>query len=120
MKMKSSLGLRLLCLALLEQACTAANFTAVSPWSTHDLHSFVTVSSIRSIVLLMLIIFFQRPEIKAPKFNVTYYDREKTASGYWFVAPYSYIEMRDRSVGWTPCEIGPHIYDSEGVCIFFI
>lgn len=58
--------------------------------------------------------FMTRPEIKAPLLDVTIYEPEKVSSGYWFLTPYG---RRTPSIPNT-CQVGPHIYDSDGVCFF--
>ena len=40
--------------------------------------------------------FVTRPDIQAPKFNVTIYDEKALAPGYWFVAPYANIHKGGR------------------------
>jgi hypothetical protein len=37
------------------------------------------------------------------------------APGYWFVAPYSFKNDPAMDIKWDACEIGPAIYDEEGV-----
>lgn len=62
----------------------------------------------------------QRPEIKPPKFDVKVYDKDKVSPGYWFVAPYAVIDPEAPSKKWSPCQVGPHIYDAEGVYLLFL
>lgn len=64
----------------------------------HDLTSFIT-----------------RPEIKAPLFDVAIYEPDKVSPGYWFVAPYWQIGPESFSQKFQPCQVGPHIYDADGV-----
>ncbi|KAL4972589.1 ASST-domain-containing protein [Aspergillus desertorum] len=54
------------------------------------------------------------PQLRAAKWNITYYDRDAVAPGYWFVAPYWYLFGERRSNRWTPCQTGPYIYDQDG------
>lgn len=58
--------------------------------------------------------FVTRPELKAPKWNVTIYDQEHVSPGYWFVAPYERIGQTEPGDGW----IGPHIYDGHGELVW--
>ncbi|KAK1084542.1 hypothetical protein LTR33_002606 [Friedmanniomyces endolithicus] len=54
--------------------------------------------------------FKSRPDIRAPKWNITVHDEHKLSPGYWFVAPYEkYVDDLD-TYGW----VGPHIYDGDG------
>ncbi|TKA66897.1 hypothetical protein B0A55_11516, partial [Friedmanniomyces simplex] len=54
--------------------------------------------------------FKSRPDIRAPKWNVTFHDEIRLSPGYWFVAPYEkYVDDLD-TYGW----VGPHIYDGHG------
>jgi len=47
---------------------------------------------------------------------VTKYDPSQISAGYWFVAPYTdFKNLPDRSE-YTPAQVGPHIYDGDGVC----
>jgi hypothetical protein len=59
------------------------------------------------------------PHVRASRFNVTYYDRDATSPGYWFVAPYFRNGAEPPTNRYTPCQIGPHIYDADGVSGFF-
>ncbi|KAL1980944.1 hypothetical protein VTN96DRAFT_3284 [Rasamsonia emersonii] len=62
--------------------------------------------------------FVTRPEIKPPKFDVKVYDKDKVSPGYWFVAPYAVIDPEAPSKKWSPCQVGPHIYDAEGSLVW--
>ena len=53
--------------------------------------------------------FVTRPDIGAPKWNITVYDDEALAPGYWFLAPYANLEQTSFH-NWN----GPHIYDTNG------
>jgi hypothetical protein len=55
------------------------------------------------------------PEVRALRFDVAYYDRESVSPGYWFVAPYGVIDPEAPTKQWKPCQIGPYIYDADGV-----
>lgn len=66
----------------------------------HDLTSFVT-----------------RPDIKAPLFDVAIYEPDKVSPGYWFLAPYWLISPESFTQKFQPCQVGPHIYDADGVCV---
>lgn len=49
------------------------------------------------------------------KFNVQYENRDRVSPGYWFVAPYLHIGPDPPSTLYEQYQIGPHIYDGEGV-----
>ncbi|KAJ6023729.1 hypothetical protein N7540_004526 [Penicillium herquei] len=52
------------------------------------------------------------------KWNITYHDREAVAPGYWFTAPY-WTHDGDRETNqWIPYQIGPHIFDQDGVLVW--
>ncbi|PNS14793.1 hypothetical protein CAC42_2022 [Sphaceloma murrayae] len=38
--------------------------------------------------------------------------------GYWFVAPYTYIHSPEERMEYSPCQIGPHIYDQDGQLVW--
>ncbi|KAF4219535.1 hypothetical protein CNMCM5878_003039 [Aspergillus fumigatiaffinis] len=61
-----------------------------------------------------LLSFVTLPQIRAPKFNVTIHNELHVSSGYWFVAPYGFLAGSPPTPQWEPCQIGPHVYDSEG------
>jgi hypothetical protein len=53
--------------------------------------------------------------VRAVKFNVHYLNRERVSPGYWFVAPYLHIDPDAPTSLYEQYQIGPHIYDGEGV-----
>lgn len=57
--------------------------------------------------------FITRPDIRAPKWDVTIYDPDAISPGYWFVAPYKDINQKDYQ-RWN----GPYIYDGIGELIW--
>lgn len=59
----------------------------------------------------------QLPEVRALKWEVEYYDRERLAPGYWFVAPYGKISPEQPSLKYQQYQVGPYIYDDSGVCL---
>lgn len=65
-----------------------------------------------------LVSFITLPHIRALKFNITYHDPDLVSPGYWFVAPYTRIDQEPPTKKWEPCQIGPYIYDANGVGIF--
>lgn len=65
--------------------------------------------------MIFLLMSSQLPEVRALKFNVAYYDRESVSPGYWFVAPYGVIDPEAPTKQWKPCQVGPYIYDADGV-----
>ncbi|KAF2174173.1 hypothetical protein M409DRAFT_62296 [Zasmidium cellare ATCC 36951] len=63
--------------------------------------------------------FVTRPEIKAPRFNVTVYESGSLAPGYWFIAPYAKLAQEYfPSKYYQPCQTGPAIYDTSGELIW--
>lgn len=62
--------------------------------------------------------FITRPELKAPRLNVTEYYPDAIKDGYWFFAPYTDLESQPKSARreHVPFQVGPHIYDRNGVC----
>ncbi|RAL11201.1 uncharacterized protein BO97DRAFT_371191, partial [Aspergillus homomorphus CBS 101889] len=58
------------------------------------------------------------PDVKAIKYNVTYYDRTRVSPGYWFVAPYWFFEAEPPNSKYIPCQVGPHIYDQDGKLVW--
>ncbi|KAJ9249766.1 hypothetical protein DTO207G8_6553 [Paecilomyces variotii] len=65
-----------------------------------------------------LMSFVTRPDIKAPRYEVTIHDPDSMTSGYWFSAPYSVIDPEAPTRKWMPCQVGPHIYDGNGTLIW--
>ncbi|PYI29137.1 hypothetical protein BP00DRAFT_427835 [Aspergillus indologenus CBS 114.80] len=65
-----------------------------------------------------LMSFVTLPEIRALKFDIAYYDRPAVSPGYWFVAPYGVIDPEAPTKQWKPCQVGPYIYDADGVLIW--
>lgn len=57
--------------------------------------------------------FVTRPDIEAPKWDITIYDQEALAPGYWFLAPYANLQQTS-----YPLWNGPHIYDQNGDLIW--
>lgn len=56
--------------------------------------------------------------MRALKFKVNYYHRDQVAPGYWFVAPYGVIHPETPTQRWHPCQVGPYIYDQDGMLIW--
>ena len=61
--------------------------------------------------------FHQRPDIRAPKYEFTYYDRDAATPGYIFTAPYGILDVPPVRPEFLPCQVGPHIYDMDGVSV---
>lgn len=53
-----------------------------------------------------------------PKWNITYHDRSRVSPGYIFVSPYRFADNNVHDVKWTPCEVGPMIFDAEGELVW--
>lgn len=54
------------------------------------------------------------------KWNVTHIDRERQAPGYWFVAPYGQINPEAPTQKYQQYQVGPYIYDNDGVWEIFV
>ncbi|KAK5168454.1 uncharacterized protein LTR77_007024 [Saxophila tyrrhenica] len=59
--------------------------------------------------------FVTRPDIDAPRWDITIYDQDALAPGYFFVSTYEWVEQKNED---TRAWIGPHIYDSTGELIW--
>jgi len=57
--------------------------------------------------------FVSRPDLRPPRWNITTSNAERLSPGYWFIAPYADLGAQSGSA--SSCQIGPHIYDDEGV-----
>lgn len=63
----------------------------------------------------LLTVNSQRPDIEAPKFNITIYDPSKVSPGYWFVPSYDFLDQKAQTGGrWC----APHIYDGRGELVW--
>ncbi|KAK4896122.1 hypothetical protein LTR27_005979 [Elasticomyces elasticus] len=63
--------------------------------------------------------FVTRPEIKAPRYNITREASVDSTPGFWFVAPYVGIfQDVPPDQYYLPCSTGPHIYDNDGELIW--
>ncbi|KAK2809696.1 hypothetical protein FQN50_003541 [Emmonsiellopsis sp. PD_5] len=58
--------------------------------------------------------FHTLPNVRAVKFNVTYHHRDLVSPGYWFVAPYWFLDAPPPTGEFEPCQVGPSIYDADG------
>ncbi|KAJ5902327.1 hypothetical protein N7495_002855 [Penicillium taxi] len=65
-----------------------------------------------------LMSFVTLPEVRALKWEITHLDREREAPGYWFVAPYGVIVPELPSKKYSQFQVGPYIYDSDGMLIW--
>ncbi|PKY05907.1 arylsulfotransferase [Aspergillus campestris IBT 28561] len=66
-----------------------------------------------------LMSFVTLPEVRALKYDVTYHgDRSRVNPGYWFVAPYGNINPEPPTHRYQQYQIGPYIYDADGVLIW--
>ncbi|OQD84909.1 hypothetical protein PENANT_c011G09740 [Penicillium antarcticum] len=65
-----------------------------------------------------LMSFVTLPEVRALKWEITYYDRERMAPGYIFVAPYGQISPEHPTQKYQQYQVGPYIYDDTGVLIW--
>lgn len=81
-----------------------------------DLASYVSVRifAIRTLCSRLTRII-QRPDIRAPLWNITKHDPSLIAPGYWFVSPYTDFENLPDRLEYTPYQVGSHIYDQNGV-----
>ncbi|KAI1322490.1 ASST-domain-containing protein [Xylariaceae sp. FL0255] len=62
--------------------------------------------------------FVTRPDLMSPKWNITYYQKEQLADGYWFTTPFRFIAHHLDDVKWVPCQMGPMIYDNDGELVW--
>lgn len=58
----------------------------------------------------------KRPDIRSARFNVTIFDHKSVTPGYLFVAPYDCTLCHFETSAYIGQQIGPHIYDHNGVC----
>ncbi|KAJ5782783.1 hypothetical protein N7457_004557 [Penicillium paradoxum] len=65
-----------------------------------------------------LMSFVTLPEVRALKWDIKHYDRERLAPGYWFVAPYGKIAPDEPTLKYQQYQVGPYIYDDNGVLIW--
>ncbi|KNG87975.1 hypothetical protein ANOM_004562 [Aspergillus nomiae NRRL 13137] len=65
-----------------------------------------------------LMSFVTLPGVRALKYEVYYKDRDRVSPGYWFVAPYGNIAPEPPSQKYKPYQIGPYIYDADGMLIW--
>ncbi|KAJ5641777.1 hypothetical protein N7490_005777 [Penicillium lividum] len=65
-----------------------------------------------------LLSFVTLPEVRALKFQIEHIDRERQQPGYWFVAPYGQIDPEASTHRYTQYQVGPYIYDNEGMLIW--
>ncbi|KOC14976.1 hypothetical protein AFLA70_214g001920 [Aspergillus flavus AF70] len=65
-----------------------------------------------------LMSFVTLPGVRALKYEVYYKDRDRVSPGYWFVAPYGKIDPEPASQQYKPYQIGPYIYDGDGMLIW--
>ena len=126
-----ALSLLTACLVTTALAAVTARFDQTGPWSDgSDLSLFVTVCfppspvSVRDAriptghCLTCRLTFHQRPEIRAPKYQFKYHDRDAATPGYIFVAPYADMAIAGTRPEFQPCQVGPHIYDMDGVSVY--
>lgn len=62
-----------------------------------------------------MLIIHQRPDIKAPKWNLTIYHEDELSEGYWFCAP---KQSQRHSIGRNEGWVAPAIYDHYGELIW--
>ncbi|PYI03686.1 hypothetical protein BO78DRAFT_463115 [Aspergillus sclerotiicarbonarius CBS 121057] len=58
------------------------------------------------------------PKHRIIKWNITHYDRQSLAPGYWFVAPYWVTVGEPYTTRWMPYQIGPQIFDQDGELVW--
>jgi hypothetical protein len=80
------------------------------------LFSFITVSLVSAgRATACLPSTLKEPDIRAPRWKVTKHQPNLINPGYWFVAPYSTWEPTPERLEYQPFQVGPHIYDGDGV-----
>ncbi|OJJ50321.1 hypothetical protein ASPZODRAFT_128937 [Penicilliopsis zonata CBS 506.65] len=62
--------------------------------------------------------FVTMPDVYTIQWNITHYDRERAAPGYWFIAPYATYTPEPASKIWQPHQVGSQIYDSDGELVW--
>ncbi|KAJ5619414.1 hypothetical protein N7510_003398 [Penicillium lagena] len=65
-----------------------------------------------------LMSFKTLPDVWALKYNVHIHDRARITPGYWFVAPYLQIDPETPTNLFDPYQVGPYIYDGDGMLIW--
>lgn len=60
----------------------------------------------------------QLPEMRALKWDTKIHDPDRVTDGYWFVAPYGQISPEHPTQKYEQYQIGPYIYDNNGVCFW--
>ncbi|KAJ9495420.1 hypothetical protein H2202_009207 [Exophiala xenobiotica] len=58
--------------------------------------------------------FVTRPDIRAPRWNMTKHRPDAINPGYYFVSPYTYWQSIPDRLEYQPYQVGPHIYDGDG------
>ncbi|KAJ6119498.1 hypothetical protein N7523_003778 [Penicillium sp. IBT 18751x] len=58
------------------------------------------------------------PDYRIIKWNITHYDRSAVAPGYLFTAPYWTHDGDAETDQWVPYQMGPHIFDQDGVLVW--
>jgi hypothetical protein len=53
--------------------------------------------------------------MRAMKFETEIKDQSRLTPGYWFVAPYGQIDPESPTQRYEQYQIGPYIYDNNGV-----
>ncbi|KAF2218667.1 ASST-domain-containing protein [Elsinoe ampelina] len=62
--------------------------------------------------------YVSRPDIRAPKWNITRHSTKKSSDGHWFVAPYGHFYTLWGRPEYSPCQVGPTIYDHDGELVW--
>ncbi|KAK4941551.1 hypothetical protein LTR10_018570 [Elasticomyces elasticus] len=65
-----------------------------------------------------LLRYITRPEIRPPKLAILRSESEALTPGYWFVAPYADLKVSRLDAQFSPFQIGPHIYRSDGELVW--
>lgn len=111
------LPFELMVLGLAQLALTAQ--TPTYPADGNDLFSFVSVSTAETPrIQNKMLSVEQRPDIRAPRFNVSIYKPDLVTPGYWFTAPYGDLRSRLPTTLYQPGQVGPHIYDRDGELVW--
>ncbi|KAJ6157938.1 hypothetical protein N7470_005530 [Penicillium chermesinum] len=58
------------------------------------------------------------PNHRVVKWNISYHDKSQVAPGYWFTAPYWSLSENSETKQFIPYQVGPHIFDQDGVLIW--
>ena len=80
-----------------------------------NLFHFVTVGQSSSLASGCYADRLQRPDLQAPKWNITIFNETRMSPGSWFIAP---KQAERRHIGTGAAWVGPTIYDGSGELVW--